>query len=283
MAAKLFIFYMLYFCIPSVYGMKQAPCVFFFGDSLFDNGNNNFLLTFANVNYPPYGIDYPAGPTGRFSNGKNLPDFLAEFLGFDNPIPPFATATGANILNGVNYASGGAGILDQSGAALGNVMSLNKQLINHGNTAFKMGLLLGNATRATDHLNKCLYLSNMGNNDYLSNYLMPKFYASSTLFTPQQFAEILINQYRRQLEILYKYGARKVVVFGLGSIAYIPQFRSTNESVDSINRITQQFYNKLAPLVHDLNTDLHAAQFIFINVTNFQLGDPSTTDQQVQV
>ena len=55
---------------------QQAPCYFVFGDSQFDNGNNNVLNTTAKVNYLPYGIDFPEGPTGRFSNGRNIPDVI---------------------------------------------------------------------------------------------------------------------------------------------------------------------------------------------------------------
>lgn len=55
---------------------QQAPCYFVFGDSVFDNGNNNALNTMAKVNYSPYGIDFPQGPTGRFSNGRNTPDVI---------------------------------------------------------------------------------------------------------------------------------------------------------------------------------------------------------------
>lgn len=39
----------------------------------------------------------------------------AQFLRFDNPIPPFASARGLEILRGVNYASGQAGIRDETG------------------------------------------------------------------------------------------------------------------------------------------------------------------------
>jgi hypothetical protein len=34
----------------------------------------------------------------------------AQLLGFENFIPPFANINGSDILKGVNYASGGAGI-----------------------------------------------------------------------------------------------------------------------------------------------------------------------------
>ncbi|XP_035538870.1 GDSL esterase/lipase At1g29670-like isoform X2 [Juglans regia] len=93
----------------------QVPCFFIFGDSIADNGNNNNLNTTIKINYLPYGIDFPEGATGRFTNGRTPMDFLAEFMGFDHYIPPFATANGSDILEGVNYASGGAGIRNESG------------------------------------------------------------------------------------------------------------------------------------------------------------------------
>ncbi|KAI8570666.1 hypothetical protein RHMOL_Rhmol01G0053800 [Rhododendron molle] len=96
----------------------QVPCYFVFGDSLVDNGNNNDLETSAKANHLPYGIDFPDGPTGRFSNGRTMADFLAQLLGFDKFIPPFSTAIGTEILMGVNYASAGAGIRDESGKRL---------------------------------------------------------------------------------------------------------------------------------------------------------------------
>ncbi|KAK7849102.1 gdsl esterase/lipase [Quercus suber] len=60
-------------------GMQQVPCFFIFGDSLSDNGNNNNLVTKAKANYQPYGIDFPEGPTGRFTNGRNLVDIIGRW------------------------------------------------------------------------------------------------------------------------------------------------------------------------------------------------------------
>jgi hypothetical protein len=59
---------------------SAAPRAFFvFGDSLVDNGNNNYLLTTARADAPPYGIDYPSHrATGRFSNGLNIPDIISN-------------------------------------------------------------------------------------------------------------------------------------------------------------------------------------------------------------
>lgn len=62
------------------YGALQAEAraFFVFGDSLVDSGNNNYLVTTARADSPPYGIDYPTHrPTGRFSNGLNIPDLIS--------------------------------------------------------------------------------------------------------------------------------------------------------------------------------------------------------------
>lgn len=60
---------------------KQVRPFFVFGDSLVDNGNNNYLFTVARANMPPYGIDTPNHlATGRFSNGLNIPDIISMFF-----------------------------------------------------------------------------------------------------------------------------------------------------------------------------------------------------------
>lgn len=57
----------------------EARAFLVFGDSLVDNGNNNYLATTARADSHPYGIDYypTHQPTGRFSNGFNIPDFIS--------------------------------------------------------------------------------------------------------------------------------------------------------------------------------------------------------------
>ncbi|KVH96878.1 Lipase, GDSL, partial [Cynara cardunculus var. scolymus] len=61
-----------------VNGEPQVPCYFIFGDSLVDSGNNNKLVTRAKANYPPYGIDFPQGVTGRFTNGRTIADIIVN-------------------------------------------------------------------------------------------------------------------------------------------------------------------------------------------------------------
>lgn len=58
--------------------IEASRAFYVFGDSLVDSGNNNYLATPARADSPPYGIDYPTHlPTGRFSNGFNIPDLIS--------------------------------------------------------------------------------------------------------------------------------------------------------------------------------------------------------------
>ncbi|XP_006344120.1 GDSL esterase/lipase At1g29670-like [Solanum tuberosum] len=255
--------------ITLVHGASKVPCYFIFGDSLLDNGNNNNLNTEAKANYPPYGIDFPNGPTGRFTNGRNMADILGQLLGFDDYIPPFASATGREILQGVNYASGSAGIRNETGSHLGNRIFLDLQLQNHHNTILRMVDLVGNRVATNAHLNTCLYIVGIGSNDYINNYLVPKHYSTNSMYTPSQYATLLVQQYAQQLKTLYEDGARKIALFGLPQIGCIPQElqkHNTRKCVDSTNEAIQLFNEKLKSLVTDLNTNFPQAKFTYINM-----------------
>ncbi|KAL1292477.1 hypothetical protein HN51_060902 [Arachis hypogaea] len=253
-----------------VRGAPQVPCYFIFGDSLVDNGNNNQLQSLARADYLPYGIDFPTGPSGRFSNGKTTVDVIAELLGFDDYIPPFATASGDDILKGVNYASAAAGIREETGQQLGGRISFSGQVQNYQNTVSQVVNILGNEDSAANYLSKCIYSIGLGSNDYLNNYFMPQFYSSSRQYSTEEYADVLLQDYTKQLQSLYNYGARKMVLFGVGQIGCSPNELAQNSPdgvtcIERINDANQIFNNKLKSLVDQLNTQLPDARFIYIN------------------
>ncbi|URD85739.1 GDSL esterase lipase [Musa troglodytarum] len=96
---------------------EAARAFFVFGDSLVDNGNNNYLATTARADAPPYGIDSPSHrPSGRFSNGRNIPDIISEQLGAETTLPYLSPELrGEKLLVGANFASAGIGILNDTG------------------------------------------------------------------------------------------------------------------------------------------------------------------------
>ncbi|CAA0827546.1 GDSL esterase/lipase [Striga hermonthica] len=248
----------------------QVPCYYIFGDSLVDNGNNNGMQSLAKANYMPYGIDYSDGPTGRFSNGKTTVDVIAERLGFEGNIPPHATTTGQQILQGLNYASAAAGIRPETGRQLGGRIDFTGQVNNHMSTVEKISSMLGDKGSAANHLGKCIYSIIIGSNDYLNNYFMPAFYSTGSRYTPEEYADDLIQQYTEQLRTLYNYGARKFVLVGLGPIGCSPNVLARispdgTTCAKNINDANQLFNNKLKALVDDSNKNTTDAKFIYIN------------------
>ncbi|POO02950.1 SGNH hydrolase-type esterase domain containing protein [Trema orientale] len=111
------IFGVLLITISSFGHQAEARAFFVFGDSLVDNGNNNYLATTARADAPPYGIDYPTHrPTGRFSNGLNIPDLISEQIGSEPTLPYLSPElNGERLLVGANFASAGIGILNDTG------------------------------------------------------------------------------------------------------------------------------------------------------------------------
>ncbi|CAI0475267.1 unnamed protein product [Linum tenue] len=259
------------YCHNSIAIAQEVPCCFIFGDSLVDNGNNNQLLSLARADYPPYGIDFPAGPSGRFSNGKTTADVITELLGFDNYIPPYAAAAGEDVLKGVNYASAAAGIRDDTGRHLGERISFSGQVRNHQDTVSRIVELMGTEETAAKHLSKCIYSFGLGSNDYLNNYFVPLVYTTALEFTPEEYADDLIRTYTGHLQqIMYKYGARKFVLIGVGPVGCSPS-ELTYHSLDGrtcvqrINSANQIFNDKLRSLVARLNRNISDANFVFIN------------------
>ncbi|KAK7360275.1 hypothetical protein VNO77_02258 [Canavalia gladiata] len=117
--------FLLCVAVRVAHGAQDPPALFIFGDSDFDVGTNNFLNTKAKANFAYNGIDfYHSTPTGRFSNGFNLADQLARKFGHKQSPPPYLglekneSSFKNNILQGVNFASAGAGILSETGSQL---------------------------------------------------------------------------------------------------------------------------------------------------------------------
>ncbi|KAL4295038.1 hypothetical protein AHAS_Ahas18G0288100 [Arachis hypogaea] len=248
--------------------MPPFSAMFVFGDSLVDNGNNNYLASFAKANYVPYGIDTSWGPTGRFSNGKMLVDLLGEFFGHPY-LPSFAAAQiqGRNITWGVNYASAAAGILDETGRNLGARITFNQQVQNFQTTVTQLKTTMDDMN-LSQYLAKSLAIVNHGSNDYINNYLLSGLYSSSFLYDPKTYADILIQQYKTQIQRLHDLGLRKFLLAGVGPLGCIPNQISkglfpSGVCVDDVNAMVGIFNDRLRSLVDELNTQ-YSGSSIFV-------------------
>ncbi|KAJ0982964.1 hypothetical protein J5N97_011219 [Dioscorea zingiberensis] len=145
-----------------------VPAIYVFGASQVDVGNNNYISTTIKVNFYPYGIDFPGSKaTGRFSNGKNAADFIAEKLGLPSPKPYLSPSLKTNKttdLRGINFASGGAGVLDSINK--GRSIPFSKQISYFAKTVKTIKKNIG-IQQAQKHLSKSIFMISIGNNDIL--------------------------------------------------------------------------------------------------------------------
>ncbi|XP_010548387.1 PREDICTED: GDSL esterase/lipase At2g23540 [Tarenaya hassleriana] len=250
---------------------------FIFGDSLVDAGNNNYLSTLSKANIKPNGIDFKpsnGNPTGRFTNGRTIGDIVGEELGQPNYAIPFLApnATGKAILYGVNYASGGGGILNATGRIFVNRLGMDVQVDFFNVTRKQFDEILGK-DEARDYIRKkSIFSITIGANDFLNNYLFPVL-SVGTRFTqtPDDFVTDMLNHLRDQLMRLYNLDARKFVIGNVGPIGCIPYQKTINqmdkeECVDLANKLANQYNARLKSMLEDLNKNLHDATFVHANV-----------------
>ncbi|KAL8059780.1 hypothetical protein ABFX02_03G108500 [Erythranthe guttata] len=249
---------------PKNHGSKIRG-MFVFGSSILDNGNNNFLPnSLAKVNYSPYGADFPLGPTGRFTNGKNVIDVLGEKLRLPNYIPPFndPSTNGSKILHGVDFASGGSGILDVTGSIAGNVISLNQQIRNFESATLPdFELQLGE--KSTKIMSDFLFVVGSGGNDYSLNY-----FRANNNITLQDFTTNLTTTLSLQLKRLYDLGARKFVLMAINPNGCSPIATAsfpTRDCVRILNKAFHMFNSNLKNLVDAIRPQMPGSNLVFVN------------------
>ncbi|KAK4365765.1 hypothetical protein RND71_013645 [Anisodus tanguticus] len=248
---------------------SKVQGMFVFGSSLVDNGNNNFLVnSLAKANYLPYGVDFPLlGPSGRFTNGKNVIDLLGDNLKIPVYIPTFndPSTKGSKIIHGVNFASGGSGILDDTGAIAGEVTSLNEQIRNFENVTLpELEEQLG--CKSKESLRNYLFVVGSGGNDYSLNYFLG---LANNNITVQDFTANLTLTLTHQLKRLYNMGARKFVVMALYPNGCSPMARARNPMatgcIQSLNSAAQLFNSNLRSLVDSSRLQMPGSTLIFVN------------------
>lgn len=254
---------------------EAAPAFFVFGDSLVDSGNNNYLATTARADSPPYGIDYPTHrPTGRFSNGFNIPDLISEQLGAESAIPYLNPhLTGEKLLVGANFASAGIGVLNDTGIQFLSIIRIYRQFEFFQEYQQRLSALIG-PEQAQSRVNEGIALIVLGGNDFVNNYFQPLSLRSRQYSLPD-FARLVVTEYCKILKRLYELGARRVMVTGAGPLGCVPSelaTRGRNGGCDPDAQRAAALYNPmLEQMLLSLNHELGSDVFIAANTGNMLL------------
>ncbi|CAN7031660.1 unnamed protein product [Brassica oleracea var. botrytis] len=248
--------------------LGSVPGVYVFGDSLVDAGNNNYLaFSVSKANYPHNGVDFPGKrPTGRFSNGKNAADAIAEKFGLPLP-PPYLSLRGlfkekrrkSAAVTGVNFASGGAGIFNSSDQKLGQAIPLSHQ-VNHWLSIHReLTNQLGPAETQI-HLSKSLFTVVIGSNDLFDYFGSFKLRRKNN---PQQYTQLMADKLKEQLKRIHDTGARRFLAVGVAQIGCTPGKREKNSAIhecdEEANTWCSLYNEALVKMLQQLKQELQSS------------------------
>ncbi|KAK1358545.1 GDSL esterase/lipase 1-like [Heracleum sosnowskyi] len=242
---------------------NHKAALFVFGDSLYDPGNNNYISTTNTsfqANFWPYGKSYFSEPTGRFTDGRIIPDFICEYAGLQ-VIPPYLQPGNHHYLYGANFASGGAGALDETNP--GMVVNLNTQLNQFKNVADQLKQRLGDE-EALVLLSRSVYMISIGINDYLSTAKRDS----------EQYRSMIIGNLTSVLKAIYKTGGRKFSFVTIPPFSSVPsikaqkaEIKTTGEDVyrEDITALVQQHNKAISENLEKLEKHLEGFMYSFFD------------------
>ncbi|KAI6671674.1 hypothetical protein NL676_006559 [Syzygium grande] len=195
--------------------------LFIFGDSFLDAGNNNYIntTTLDRADFWPYGETYFEFPTGRFSDGRLVSDFIAEYAELPL-IPPYLQPGVQQWRYGVNFASAGAGALVET--FLGSVIDLKTQLSYFKKAETQLRQELGKG-KAEWTISRGVYMFSIGSNDYMSPFL-----TNSTIlrsYSKSEYVGMVIGNLTTVIKEIYGIGGRKFGFINLPPLGCLPGMR----------------------------------------------------------
>ncbi|KAE7998992.1 hypothetical protein FH972_003480 [Carpinus fangiana] len=257
-------------CLP-----EDHVALFIFGDSLFDAGNNNYINTSTDyqANVWPYGKTFFKYPTGRPSDGRLIPDFIAEYAKL--PLtPPYLHPGYHRYTDGANFASSGAGALDET--RRGWVIDLNTQLKYFKNMETLLKRKLGEA-QTKKLLSRAVYLFDIGNNDYLA-----PFATNSSLllsYSHEEYVDMVIGNLTNVIKEIHKKGGRKFGFLSLAPLGFLPYTKALiPEKSEEITALVKRHNKALSHALQILASQLEGFKYSYTNLCSLlteRMNNPS--------
>ncbi|GAA0171971.1 lipase [Lithospermum erythrorhizon] len=260
---------------------SSSPPLFIFGDSTVDSGNNNFIETIPEnkANFEPYGLNgFFQEPTGRFSDGRITVDYIAEYAKL--PLIPPYNKPSAEYIHGVNFASGGAGVLSSTNQGL--VIDLKTQLKNFEEVYKSLTQKLGSKEATNEMISDAVYYISIGSNDYMGGYLGNP--TMQQLHPPQEFVTLVISNLTFAIQELYEKGARKFAFLSLSALGCVPALRAANPKADGgcfeeASALALAHNYAFSALLSNLETLLEGFKYVysdyFYNWLNDRVNNPT--------
>ncbi|KAL2526311.1 GDSL esterase/lipase [Abeliophyllum distichum] len=181
---------------------------------------------------------------------------------------------GQKLLVGANFASAGAGILNDTGFQFVNIIRIYQQLDYFQEYLKKVKALIGQV-QTEKLVNESLTLITLGGNDFVNNYYLMPFSPRSRQFALPAYVPFLIDEYKKILQSLYVLGARRVLVTGTGPLGCVPAelalHSSSGECAKELQLAASLFNPQLVQMLDQLNQEVGSHVFIAVNTNEMHL------------
>ncbi|KAJ9698793.1 hypothetical protein PVL29_007724 [Vitis rotundifolia] len=244
--------------------------VLIFGDSTMDTGNNNYVNTLFKGNHTPYGQDFPGKvPTGRFSDGKLVPDMVASLLKIKETVPPFLDPNipDNELKTGVTFASAASGYDDLT-TVISRAIPVSKQPEMFKKYIERLKGVVGEQ-EAMRIVNGALVVVSSGTNDFCFNfYDVP---SRRFEFSSNGYQDFLLKKVEDLLKKLYDLGGRTMVIAGLPPMGCLPIQMTTRFELPGIFRVcledqnsdAQSYNSKLEKLLPQIQNSLPGSKILY--------------------
>lgn len=144
----------------------------------------------------------------------------------------------------------------------GRVIPLGEQISNFKKSVWMIKKQMGE-NEGMEYLRNALVVVDIGANDYLNNYLQPKYYESSHIYNPHHFAHLLIHLYKDYILEIQSLGATKFFLSEASPIGCSPIRIKNGKCESSSNELAQMLNTRIKSLVASLNTEYPESAFMF--------------------
>uniref|UniRef100_A0A7N0UUU6 GDSL esterase/lipase n=1 Tax=Kalanchoe fedtschenkoi TaxID=63787 RepID=A0A7N0UUU6_KALFE len=190
--------------------------------------------------------------------------YLSRKIGWD-----FKT----KIMRGVNFASGGSGIISDTGKQFVQVIPFSKQIEQFMAVYSYIEAATG-PEAARSFIKKSIFLFSIGSNDIL------EYYQFNSSVKSDIFLTMLVNQYQSDLQKFMDIGARKFGIISVSSLGCVPRARALNSTggcLDELNSYAQTFYKLVQRMLHQLALEYQGMIYSLgdtFSMTSLVLGSP---------
>ncbi|KAI3517151.1 hypothetical protein L1887_16359 [Cichorium endivia] len=231
---------------------RQNLKLFVFGDSYADTGN--WPKSYGGAWGEPYGVTFPGSPSGRFSDGRVLTDYIAPILGTKSPITYRGWKSGEkkSTKYGMNFAYGGTGVFNT--------------FVNQPNMTTQIDYFQHLLQQTQDPLNSSsIALLSVAGNDYATYFT-----SNHTIKELPRLTKSIINQLVLNAKRIHELGVQKIVITTMQPLGCLPQFTvsTSYQNCSNTENLVAEFHNEvLMESVKKLNNETNnKSHFVILDL-----------------